>query len=163
MRPVLFAGLIVLSGCNLVGGQRCGVEARSVGARGSFTSVGTGLVSAEVSVSEAREQPVIVVLDYQVKSPTLKGHVAKGTLVDSTESAKVIVELALAGQQTPFVAANFIRQPLSTSSPDLTGLFNLVVANKVTIRLVADGPAGTVISIPLTTYRQSDWAQPYCS
>lgn len=159
---VALVTLTLLSGCNVLNALCNTYDSRNVSARGSFTEAGAELVTAQMNVIEFRDYTNAKSFNYQIISPTLKGHVSSVALVSSADPTKVILELKLLGPDGPILSQDFIDQPSGTVSPNLAGLFDLVSTNRAVVRITRDSPAGSFVLIPLTTFQQDDWHQQPC-
>jgi hypothetical protein len=115
-----------------------------------------------MNVIEFRDYGNVASFNYQIISPTFKGHVSSVALVSSADPTKVILELRIMGPDGPILSQDFIDQPRGTSSPNLSGFFDLVGTNRAVIRITRDSPAGSFVLIPLTTYQRADWHQQPC-
>lgn len=159
---VALVTLTILSGCNVLHGFCSTYDLRNVSANGSFTEAGAELVTAQVNVIEFRDHGNVASFNYQIISPTLKGHVSSVALVSSADPTKVVLQLRLLGPDGPILSQDDIAQPSGTDSPNLAGFFDLVGTNRAVVRITRDSPAGSFVLIPLTTSRQDDWHQQPC-
>lgn len=159
LEVVALTCLLVLNGCSGVGlgGPGCGGESRDVRARGSTTQAGLVLVTADVLVVEFREPAGPTSFSYAIQSASMKGQVTSIVLVNTSNPSAAIVELTLSPPMVPFLA-----QGTTMGGSSLAGLFDLLGANKLAVRVTPDTPGASVVTIPLTTYSQTGWARPKC-
>lgn len=159
LEAVVLTYLLVLNGCSGVGlgGPGCGGESRDIRARGSTTQAGLVLVTADMLVVEFREPAEPTSLSYTIQSASMKGQVTSIVLVNTANPSAAIVELTLSPPTVPFLA-----QGTTRGGSILVGLFDLLGANKLAVRVTPDTPGASVVTIPLTTYSQTDWARPKC-
>ena len=149
---------LVLSGCALLNG-RCLYEIRGVQGAGQVDEAGAPLASAQVTLSEQRDQDPNKSFYWAITGPSLKGHVQSAVLKDAADS-HVMLTLNLADASRPVISENEVS---TRSNTDLNGFFDVLVAGRGRIELQTDQPAHPTIVIPITVTSRTDWTRPYCS
>ena len=134
----------------------CGPEQRGLGARGVITHNGVQ-VSANVSVSEFKETPLVTNVGYTVEGQSLKGHVTSLALVRSSDREAVLLEMTVSPPVIPIIAQG------SARSAALNGLFDLVRDNATVIRIKTDDPSAAVLFITMGLLGETGWAKIRCA
>lgn len=156
-KSLLFLAVpLLLSNCLLLSG-RCVYELRGVNTAGSFIENGTEIAYAELIEDEQRDSEPDKNMSWQIRGPSLKGHVTKIVLRDNS---KVYYDFPIADPAIPMLSNGFVRQ---SEGANLNGFYDLLGSNRAMIVITTDLPGRQTITITLLTTYKSDWNRPYCS
>ncbi|HUQ99997.1 MAG TPA: hypothetical protein VM166_11125 [Gemmatimonadaceae bacterium] len=117
-------------------------------------------MSAKINLSEQRESDPSKDLYWAISGPGLKGHITSAELKDAENLSGVLLSLPVGPADRPLISENAVstRQGLN-----LSGLWEVLSANRGVIELRTDLPSRALITIPLTVTDKQNWTRPYCS
>ncbi len=164
-RVLALGAAISGAGCADLTSARCGPERRNTDASGIVTQNGLVVLKANVFVSEFREGAGSITMSFIIESATLKGDITAVSLVRATDPETVVLTLTLfpSPPTHPIVVSQQFHETVGARSPQLAGMFDLLRANKLMLRLTTQAAPDDPLLLPLVVGNQSDWDFGYCS
>lgn len=154
----LVAAASPLSSCRLI--TDCTYETRYVSASGSIIENGSELAHADITVGANRGSLEWKDFDRSITSASLKGHVLAARLVRSDQPGISLLDLPIDPPTSPLISGGSLIQHPSDTSPNLSGLYEIVAGGLAAIELDTDISSEPRVSIPLTVTGKKDWYRP---
>jgi hypothetical protein len=143
-------------GCGLI--DDCTYEERHVTGFNAVIENGETLVRAEIVVSELRGS-----LEWKSVGPaitgTLRGHVTS-ILLTSSANPSTQLAIPLDSPSSPSIASGTLIQRPGDVSPDLAGLYEMIVAGEAVLQIATDLPSRPSLTMPLTVTSRQNWYRP---
>jgi hypothetical protein len=140
---------------------RCIYETRGVATTGQVTTGNADSVMADVDLDEQRDADPDKNMSWNIRGTSLFGHVSSIELVDNTAKSVVLYTFPVnTDTRLSRISYGYVQQ---TAGAKLNGFFDLLSKNRGLILIRTNIPGRSVIEVPLTVTRKSDWNRPYCS
>ena len=156
-RTILLLGFAPgLLGCGLI--DQCTYQERSVTGFNAVIENNQTTLRAELPFNEDKGSLNLKLFNTNITG-TLKGHVTSIVLT-STADPSYQLSIPLDQPESPAIASGGLVQGPGDTSPDLSGVYDVIAGNHAVLVVTTDIAARPTLSLPLTVTHQQDWFRP---